>query len=146
MRGVGCPPRGHALLIRHGQASYGQADYDRLSTRGEDQARAVGRWLAGRELSALYTGPLRRQIQTGAFATEAASALGRPLPTPTELLELAEYPAFEMLQHLVPRLVAEDPEFEALKRRPAPACSTRRSTRSSRSGRVTSGGSTASSG
>ena len=27
------------FLIRHGQASYGEADYDRLSTRGQEQAR-----------------------------------------------------------------------------------------------------------
>jgi broad specificity phosphatase PhoE len=36
------------------------------------------------------------------------------------LNELAEYPAFEMLQHLVPRLVTEDPKFEALKTAPTP--------------------------
>ena len=29
-------------LIRHGQASYGEADYDRLSPRGVEQAKAVG--------------------------------------------------------------------------------------------------------
>lgn len=111
---------GTLYLIRHGQASYGEADYDRLSARGEEQARAIGRWLAGRQLHALYTGPLRRQVQTGAFASEAAAAEGTALPEPTSLLELAEYPAFEMLQHLVPRLVAEDPKFEALKTAPTP--------------------------
>lgn len=111
---------GTLYLIRHGQASYGEADYDRLSARGQDQARAVGRWLATRGVSALYTGPLRRQVQTGAFACEAAAAAGGSLPEPTSLLELAEYPAFELLQHLVPRLVAEDPKFEALKSAPTP--------------------------
>lgn len=111
---------GTLYLIRHGQASYGEADYDRLSARGQDQARAVGRWLATRQISALYTGPLRRQVQTGAFACEAAAAAGTTLPSPVSLLELAEYPAFELLQHLVPRLVAEDPKFEALKSAPTP--------------------------
>ena len=111
---------GTLYLIRHGQASYGETDYDRLSARGQDQARAVGKWLAHRNLHALYTGPLRRQIQTGAFAVESASSEGVALPPPIELAELAEYPAFEMLQHLVPRLVAEDPKFEALKTAPTP--------------------------
>lgn len=111
---------GTLYLIRHGQASYGEADYDRLSARGQDQARAVGRWLATRNISALYTGPLRRQVQTGEFATAAALAAGTTLPATTSLLELAEYPAFEMLQHLVPRLVAEDAKFEALKTAPTP--------------------------
>jgi broad specificity phosphatase PhoE len=111
---------GTLYLIRHGQASYGEADYDRLSTRGQEQARAVGRWLANRKLDALYTGPLRRQVQTGELASEAAAETGVTLPTATRLAELAEYPAFEMLQHLVPRLVAEDPKFEALKTAPTP--------------------------
>ena len=104
-------------LIRHGQASYGQADYDRLSPRGIEQARAIGRWAAGARLDALYAGPLRRQQQTAQFAAEAA---GGALPALHTLAELAEYPAFEMLQHLVPRLVAEDPRFEALTSAPTP--------------------------
>jgi len=107
---------GTLYLIRHGQASYGQADYDRLSSRGEEQARAVGHWLATKNISALYCGPHRRQIQTAAFARESCPAL----PAAQELAELAEYPAFEMLQHLVPRLVAEDMKFAALKTTPTP--------------------------
>lgn len=111
---------GTVFLIRHGQASYGEADYDRLSTRGEDQARALGKWLARQRLDALYTGPLERQVRTAAFARESADALGIALPAPTQIAELAEYPAFEMLQHLVPRLVAEDPKFAALTSAPTP--------------------------
>jgi broad specificity phosphatase PhoE len=111
---------GTVFLIRHGQASYGDAEYDRLSTRGQEQARALGRWMAGANLDALYTGPLKRQVQTAAFAREASDALGIALPAPTEVSELAEYPAFEMLQHLVPKLVAEDPKFAALTSAPTP--------------------------
>ena len=107
-------------MIRHGQASYGEADYDRLSTRGQDQARALGKWMAGANLDAIYTGPHERQVQTAAFAREASDGLGIALPAPTEVAELAEYPAFEMLQHLVPRLVAEDPKFAALTSAPTP--------------------------
>ncbi len=111
---------GTVYLIRHGQASYGEADYDRLSTRGQEQARALGRWMARARLDAIYSGPLTRQVQTAAFAVEASDALGIALPAPTEIPELAEYPAFEMLQHLVPRLVAEDPKFAALTSAPTP--------------------------
>lgn len=111
---------GTLYLIRHGQASYGEVDYDRLSTRGQDQARSVGRWLAKTKLDAIYSGPLRRQIQTATLATEMAASLGVTLPPVGELPELAEYPAFEMLQHLVPRLVTVDPKFEALKTAPTP--------------------------
>jgi broad specificity phosphatase PhoE len=107
---------GTLFLIRHGQASYGEADYDRLSERGREQARALGAWLAGSKLDAVYTGPLRRQTETIAFAREVAPAV----PEPTTLPELAEYPAFEMLQHLVPRLIKEDPKFAQLTTSPTP--------------------------
>lgn len=111
---------GTLYLIRHGQASYGEADYDRLSARGHEQARALGRFLAHARLDTVYAGPLRRQQQTIAVASEAAAVLGVTLPVASTLAELAEYPAFEMLQHLVPRLVAEDPKFAQLTSAPTP--------------------------
>jgi broad specificity phosphatase PhoE len=111
---------GTLFLIRHGQASYGEVDYDRLSTRGQEQAGAVGRWLATQQIDGLYSGPLRRQVQTAQLAHDSAAAEGAALPAPIQMPELAEYPAFEMLQHLVPRLVAEDAKFEALTTAPTP--------------------------
>ncbi|MBA3540090.1 MAG: histidine phosphatase family protein [Deltaproteobacteria bacterium] len=111
---------GALYLIRHGQASYGEADYDRLSTRGVEQAHALGRQLATLKLDAVYAGPLRRQVQTIEYATVAAEAIGIALPPATLVPELAEYPAFEMLQHLVPRLVEDDPKFADLVNNPTP--------------------------
>ncbi len=94
------------LLVRHGQASYGEADYDRLSTLGQEQARAVGKYLASAAVDTVYTGPLKRQLQTVAHVSDA------PIVVP----ELAEYAAFEMLHHFVPRLLSEDAKFAALAR------------------------------
>jgi len=108
---------GTLYLIRHGQARYGEADYDRLSDRGEEQARALGNHLATARLDAMFAGPLRRQQQTAAIARDTA---GETVPAPTTLPELAEYPAFDMLAHLMPRLVAEDPRFSALTTSPTP--------------------------
>jgi broad specificity phosphatase PhoE len=108
---------GTLYLIRHGQASYGEPDYDRLSPRGVEQALAVGRWAARARLGALFSGPLRRQRQTAQYANEGA---GGVLPAAHELPELAEYPAFEMLQHMVPRLIAEDVRFAELTSSPTP--------------------------
>ncbi len=105
---------GTLLLIRHGQASYGEADYDRLSSRGQDQARIVGTHLATARIDQLYVGPLKRQVGTAALAAETA----QNLPAPTTLPELAEYPAFELLQHFMPKLVASDPRFAALTQTP----------------------------
>ena len=111
---------GTLFLIRHGQASYGEADYDRLSVRGQEQARSVGRWLAAAKIDQLYSGPLRRQVQTAGFASEAAGVLGATVPASTVLEEMAEYPAFEMLKHFVPRLVSLDPKFAAIETGPTP--------------------------
>lgn len=60
------------VLVRHGQASFGAADYDVLSETGEQQARIVGEVL--RELSpvAVVHGSLRRQRETARLAAEAA--------------------------------------------------------------------------
>src|SRR3569832_900478 len=69
---VACRGVGTLYLIRHGQASYGEADYDRLSPRGIEQAQAIGRWAASAGLHALFAGPLRRQQQTAEYAREAA--------------------------------------------------------------------------
>lgn len=102
------------LLIRHGQASYGEVDYDRLSDRGREQAAALGRWLAHQRLDVVYAGPLVRQQQTAAAASSAALEAGAALPPAQTLPELAEYPAFEILKHLIPRLVAENSRFAAL--------------------------------
>src|SRR5512140_342723 len=101
------------VLIRHGQASYGQVDYDRLSEAGMAQARVLGAHLAAAKLDALVHGPLVRQRQTAALATETGK-----LPPPTELAEFAEYPGFDMVTRFMPKLVAEDPDFAYLVTRP----------------------------
>lgn len=105
---------GTLVLIRHAQASYGQADYDRLSPRGVEQARALGPHLATSRLDQIYRGPHTRHAQTAAHAAETAGTL----PEPTVLDDFAEYPAFAMVQHFMPRLVAEDPRFAQLTENP----------------------------
>jgi broad specificity phosphatase PhoE len=62
------------LLIRHGQASFGTADYDRLSPLGEEQSRRLGRWLkqSGKAPDLVVVGPLRRHAHTADLCVEAA--------------------------------------------------------------------------
>ena len=54
------------LVIRHGQASFGADDYDRLSELGRRQSAAVGAYLraSGWHPDRLITGTLRRQGET----------------------------------------------------------------------------------
>ncbi len=107
------------FLIRHGQASYGVANYDNLSPLGVRQATKIGAALAGspmhaERLDAIYAGPLRRQRDTATHLRTAASEGGRPLPEVMILDELAEYPAFELIRVWLPQLIAEDPSLAAL--------------------------------
>jgi broad specificity phosphatase PhoE len=72
------------LLVRHGQASFGSADYDRLSDLGRRQAEATGRWLRERGLRrpVAVHGSLLRQRDTAALALAAAGHEVRPRTDP----------------------------------------------------------------
>lgn len=62
------------LLVRHGQASWGAADYDVLSDLGHEQSRLVGKHLAslGVTPSRVWSGGLRRHDETVTSAMGAA--------------------------------------------------------------------------
>ncbi|GAA1223554.1 histidine phosphatase family protein [Prauserella halophila] len=57
-------------LVRHGQASFGAADYDKLSDLGREQARLVGAELARRQVRVdhAWCGSLSRQRATAELA------------------------------------------------------------------------------
>lgn len=61
------------VLVRHGQASFGAADYDVLSETGRRQARIVGEALRGRvdPVRLVVTGTMRRQKDTAAACLDA---------------------------------------------------------------------------
>lgn len=56
------------ILVRHGQASFGEDSYDRLSENGHRQASILaGYWQSlGEQFDAIYSGTLRRQQETAA--------------------------------------------------------------------------------
>ncbi|HWM06700.1 MAG TPA: histidine phosphatase family protein [Actinophytocola sp.] len=61
-------------LLRHGQASFGSADYDVLSPTGQRQAEQLGEELRRRAVPvhAVWSGTLRRQVATAAACLPAA--------------------------------------------------------------------------
>ena len=67
------------FLARHGQASFGTADYDRLSDLGRQQSRWLGEYFAERDLkfTRVVAGTLRRQRET---ARELLSAMASSVP------------------------------------------------------------------
>lgn len=63
------------LLVRHGQASYGAADYDDLSPMGAAQAEAVGSAMRAAEVRpvTVLSGSLRRQRDTARSLIQSAA-------------------------------------------------------------------------
>jgi broad specificity phosphatase PhoE len=105
-------------LIRHGQAG-SRDEYDRLSTLGQAQARALGVWLAreGVRFDAVWAGALRRQQETAACVlgamTEAGPALPEPLPEPRIDPRWNEFDLDAVYASIAPRMAAEDPVFRS---------------------------------
>jgi broad specificity phosphatase PhoE len=58
------------LLVRHGQASFGAADYDVLSPLGEEQSAILGRSLSDRGIvpTRVVRGGMKRHDQTASYA------------------------------------------------------------------------------
>ena len=83
------------LLVRHGQASYGAADYDQLSERGQLQSRRLGDWLArgGHRFTAVVVGGMRRHRQTAEGVAAAFADQGLALP------EIVADPGFAEFDH-----------------------------------------------
>jgi broad specificity phosphatase PhoE len=78
------------ILVRHGQASFGKASYDKLSDKGIEQAKILSRhWLAtGERFDHAYSGTLLRQRET--VAELLTQVNGEP-GAATELPALNEY-------------------------------------------------------
>jgi broad specificity phosphatase PhoE len=72
---------GTLYLVRHGQASFGADDYDKLSELGHRQSIRLGEWFAERgvHFDALIAGTLRRHKETLAGILEGMNRAGEHL-------------------------------------------------------------------
>ena len=68
-----------------------EGDVDRLSERGWEQARGLGRRLEGEGLETIVASPMRRAQETAAAINEV---LGLPLATDEDLFEVRQSDAF----------------------------------------------------
>jgi broad specificity phosphatase PhoE len=86
-------------LVRHGQASFGAADYDVLSPMGEQQSKVLGEELRRRELriDRVWSGRLRRQQAT---ARACLSVAGVELPCEVDP-RFDEYDTDAVLRHVI---------------------------------------------
>ncbi|WP_426245494.1 histidine phosphatase family protein [Nocardioides sp. LHG3406-4] len=71
---------GLLLLVRHGQASFGAADYDVLSDAGWEQSRVLGRWLGAQRVvpTAVVSGGMRRHRETAEGLLEGLGSPAEP--------------------------------------------------------------------
>jgi broad specificity phosphatase PhoE len=73
---------GTLYLVRHGQASFGADDYDKLSELGRRQSVRLGEYFAqkGTHFDAVMAGTLRRHLETLAGIREGMQHEGEHLP------------------------------------------------------------------
>ena len=106
------------FLIRHGQASFGSADYDQLSQLGCCQAQVLSDYFSdiGIRLDAVYSGTLKRQRQTAEIATASQPAC-IPFHNDPRLNEIKND---EQFKFLLPQLIKRNPPTAGLVERPKP--------------------------
>jgi broad specificity phosphatase PhoE len=103
-------------LVRHGQASFLQQNYDKLSERGELQSRILGEyWLrTGTMFDQIYYGPACRHLRTGEIVAEVYRQADAAWPQPETLAELDEYPGIEVVRTFLPGLMETHEDIRAL--------------------------------
>jgi broad specificity phosphatase PhoE len=95
------PDMGTLYLVRHGQASFGAADYDQLSELGTRQCRALGEWFAahGVRFDGVLRGTLKRHVQSLAGIAEGYAGT---LPDALAWPGLNEYDSDALLRTVHP--------------------------------------------
>jgi len=102
---------GTLLLVRHGQASAFEDNYDRLSTLGEKQALLLGESWRRRGLAfdRVFSGPRVRQQRSAEIAAEAGG-----LPPPVVVEDLDEMGVEPLFREHLPDLFARHAHLAAL--------------------------------
>ncbi len=100
-------------FIRHGQASFGQSNYDVLSETGTYQARLLAEHLYKLDIrfDAVYIGPQQRHQQTAEALIDRYKTEDTGRFAIKALAELAEYDFGSVLKTLIPVLSAENKRF-----------------------------------
>jgi broad specificity phosphatase PhoE len=94
------------VFARHGQASFGAADYDKLSDIGHVQSRLLGEWLASHAehpFDAVVVGPMLRHRETLDGIVAAYADRAHELPAALCMDALAEFDHRGVLEAFVRR-------------------------------------------
>jgi broad specificity phosphatase PhoE len=100
-------------MIRHGQASFGSENYDRLSPRGVVQAGIVANHLlkTGVRFDAVYTGCMKRQEKTAEALIDVYREQGLPMFELIKAEAFSEYDAKSVFNYQMPMMIAADPSL-----------------------------------
>lgn len=100
-------------MIRHGQASFGKENYDKLSERGVDQSRILADYLfdLGLRFDVLYSGTLRRHLETAEAFTRMYEKHHIQYPELKQIEAFNEYDPESVLTAIIPILIEEEPDF-----------------------------------
>jgi broad specificity phosphatase PhoE len=101
------------FMIRHGQASFGQDNYDQLSPVGVRQAKIVARHLSKfkKSFDAVYCGTMERQIRTAQELIECYIALKFSVPELVQSTAFDEYDSSAVWESLIPQIIEENPSL-----------------------------------
>ncbi len=104
------------FLVRHGQASFLERNYDKLSSKGEAQSRMLGEYWAGLKLhfDRVYSGPRVRQRETAKIVGEAYRDAGLGWPEPAVLDTFDEFQAEMVIEHSLPELIETDSDIRGM--------------------------------
>jgi broad specificity phosphatase PhoE len=97
-------------MVRHGQASFGKENYDRLSPMGSKQSRLLADFFlrTGLTFDALYSGAIDRQRQTVREIISLYDESGQGMPEPKVMTEFDEYDSKAIVTAEIDGLIAED--------------------------------------
>jgi len=108
----------HIILVRHGQASFLEKDYDKLCQNGEAQAKLLGEYWSRRGMvfARAYSGPRTRQQETARIVAEAYRRAGMEFPETVVMSEFEEYQAEVVMRECLPQLLQGSAEIRELRR------------------------------
>ncbi len=102
-------------LIRHGQATFYKDHYDELSSLGQKQATALGKYMLEAEMrfDAVYSGPLKRQKQTQSLVQEVFSEKRVSYPEAVLLDEFEEHSGPQAVRRAALELTERDEAYRS---------------------------------
>ena len=104
------------FLVRHGQASFLEQNYDKLSAIGEKQSRLLGEYWVRQKLmfSRVYSGPRARQMETARLVGEVFQRAGLDWPEIKTMQEFDEYHGEWVMEASLAGLAESNPHISEL--------------------------------